>query len=337
MDVLAVRPGPMNQTERYYRIDQLITQRTVVPFVDLQRELEVSRATLKRDLAFMRDRLNAPIVFDRDRGGYVFAEQRFGPQYELPGLWFSDREILALLTMHKLLEGLDTGGLLGPHVQPLISRLNALVEGAAGSADEIRRRVTLVAHQSRAVPPNWFEVIGSALVKRRRLEITYYTRTRDARSTREVSPQRLVHYRNAWYLDAWCHRSDALRVFALDAVEEARLVDRRARDVAPTEVERELGAGYGIFRGRRVSVAVLRFAPEAARWVRAETWHPKQQGRDLPDGGWELKVPYSGSPELEMDILRHGEQVEVVSPASLRQRIAERLAQAAGRYADGKG
>ena len=315
----------MNQTERIYRIDTLIHQRAAITFRELLAELEVSPATLKRDLAYMRDRLNAPIVFDRDRGGYCFAKGKLsGPQYELPGLWFNDREVLALLTMHRMLEDLDTGGLLGPHIQPLIARLNALLDSADGSADEIIRRVRVIGAQNRPVAPNCFEVIGSALVKRRRVEIAYYTRSRNARSVREVSPQRLVFYRNAWYLDGWCHRTDSLRVFSMDAIEEAKPIDRRARDVSLAEVEKRLGSGYGIYRGNDLKWAVLRFSADAARWVRAELWHPEQEGTELEDGRYELRIPYGATPELEMDILRHGEQVEVVSPESLRARIAAR-------------
>ncbi len=322
----------MNRTERLYRIDQLINQRGVISRQDLHEELEVSRATLTRDLSYLRDRLNAPIVFDEERGGYCFDRSGAGPQYELPGLWFNSQEILALLTMHRLLENLDTGGLLGPHIAPLVSRLNALLESTSGSATEVIRRVKVVAAQNRPVPTRWFEVVGSALVQRHRVEVLYYTRTRDERSRRELSPQRLVHYRNTWYLDAWCHRSDALRTFSLDAIEEARMIDRKARNASVAELDRELGAGYGIYRGRDIRWAVLRFSADAARWVSAEIWHPKQDGRWMDDGSYELKIPYAATPELEMDILRHGEQVEVIMPRALRRRIAERLAAACGRY-----
>lgn len=264
----------MNRTERLYRIDQLINQRSTVTRTELLDELEVSWATLKRDLAYLRDRLNAPIVFDHERGGYCFDRSGAGPQYELPGLWFSSQEILALLTMHRLLEDLDTGGLLGPHVEPLIARLNSLLDSSAGSADEVMRRVRVIGAQNRPVQARCFELVGSALVQRHRLEITYFTRSRNEYSQREVSPQRLVHYRNAWYLDAWCHRTDALRVFSLDAIQEARLIDRRARPVSMAELDEVLGAGYGIFRGRQLRWAVLRFSRDAARWVSAEVWHP---------------------------------------------------------------
>jgi predicted DNA-binding transcriptional regulator YafY len=102
--------------------------------------------------------------------------------------------------------------------------------------------------------------------------------------------------------------------------------------MALRQVEAEAAAGYGIFRGGQVQWATLVFSAEAARWVRAESWHPDQQGRDLPDGRYELKVPYADPRELEMDVLRHAENVEVIAPAALRAQVARRLAAARARY-----
>jgi predicted DNA-binding transcriptional regulator YafY len=326
-------PACMNQTERYYRIDQLIHERGPIAFADLQRELEVSRATLKRDLAHLRDRLNAPIVFDRDAGGYRYDRHAVGPRFQLPGLWFTAEECLALMTMHQMLEALDAGGLLGPHIKPLMERLSKALGADAVPAKEVLKRVKLLPSQQRRVRLKWFELVGKALMGRRRLQIDYFTRYRNERSRREVSPQRLVHYRGNWYLDAWCHKSEGVRMFALDSIEDARLLDARAKEVSLKQVDEETARGYGIYRGTDLQWATLAFSADAARWVRAEIWHERQQGRDLPDGRYELKVPYADSRELEMDILRHGENVEVLAPAPLRQRIAARLGAAADRYA----
>jgi predicted DNA-binding transcriptional regulator YafY len=78
----------VTQTERIYKIDQLLAERRVIGFEALRETLEVSRATLKRDLACMRDRLNAPVLFDRELGGYRFdgTAPKIGGQYELSGL-----------------------------------------------------------------------------------------------------------------------------------------------------------------------------------------------------------------------------------------------------------
>jgi predicted DNA-binding transcriptional regulator YafY len=232
----------------------------------------------------------------------------------------------------RLLEDLDSGGLLAPHVAPLMDRLRSMLGAAQASAEEVMKRVRVIAAHNRPVTPRCCEVLGSALVQRQRVEIDYYTRSRDERGRREISPQRMVHYRNAWYLEAWCHRSGGVRVFAMDAIEAARLLSVRARQVPIATLDQTLGEGYGIYRGKPSAWAVLHFSADAARWVRAEVWHPRQRSHDLPDGGLELRIPYAATPELEMDILRHGEQVSVVGPPELRERIARRLTAAAGGY-----
>ncbi len=104
-------------------------------------ELGVSLATFKRDIEYMRSRHYAPIVWDRDENGYRFeAPQPGAPKYELPGLWFSPREALAILTLEHLVEGLEPG-LLGAHVRPLKARLAALLSAGDHSLDEVRKRI----------------------------------------------------------------------------------------------------------------------------------------------------------------------------------------------------
>ncbi len=322
----------MDRTERFYKIEMLIRNRGGVGFDVLQAELEVSRATLMRDLQYLRERLDAPIVFDRADGGYRFAGGARARAHELPGLWFSDKEIHALLTMHQLVQGLEAEGVLGRHLQPLLDKLHGMLGSSDVAARELMQRVNIVAAARRPVNARFFELIGSALLERRRLALRYYTRGRGSESQREVSPQRLTHYRNTWYLDAWCHRSEGLRRFALDAVREATALPQRAKDVALSTVKAELDGGYGVFAGRKLKWATLCFSAEAAQWVATEQWHVRQQTRWRPDGSLQLRLPYADSTELSMDILRHGDQVRVLAPKELVQQVAERLQRAARQY-----
>ncbi len=324
----------MDRTERFYKIDQLIRARGVASFEALLAELEVSRATLKRDLQYLRDRLQLPIVYDRDAGGYrrEAGTQGGGKQVELPGLWFSAQEIHALLTMQHLLAGLDKGGLLGPHVAPLMERLGEFLRAPDGTAEEVRRRVRIIGLAARPMPLAHFEKVGSALLGRKRLRIAYHARGTDETTAREVSPQRLVHYRENWYLDAWCHLRDGLRSFAVDAIQKADILEKKARDIPASKLDQTLGAGYGIFSGSKLQWARLKFSPARARWVAAEKWHPRQKCRWHPDGAYELEIPYADDRELVMDILKHGPECEVLGPASLRQTVAAALAETLGRY-----
>ncbi|WP_374675118.1 helix-turn-helix transcriptional regulator [Ideonella sp.] len=329
----------MDRTERFYRIERLITSRGGVSFQALQGELEVSRATLKRDLQYLRDRMDAPIVYDRDDNVYRFAGPTpggpgAGPAHQLPGVWFSEAEIYALLTLHQLISGLDAGGVLGRHLQPLLDKLHGMLGASDSESRELMRRVKIAAPARRAVPPRGFEVVGSALLTRQRLELAYFSRRRQDTTQRTVSPQRLIHYRNTWYLDAWCHTAQALRRFALDAVRSAKAVDVAARDIPLETVEAELDGGYGIFSGKAAQWATLAFDREAAQWVAQEEWHPAQKLTAQPDGTLRMELPFADATELAMDILRHGPGVKVLAPASLVQRVAQALREAALHYWD---
>lgn len=339
----------MNQTERLYKIDQLLQQRKLVSFAALQAELEVSRATLKRDLAYLRDRLQASVEWSRALGGYRFAEDRnhsgashpkLAPnRHELPGLWFSAAEIHALLTMQHLLAGLDSSSLITPHIAPLMDRLNALLAGkghkadeAAATAEQVRRRVRIIGLAQRSVQPKHFQRVGTALLQRKRLLLDYQARGTGAVTQREVSPLRLVHYRENWHMDAWCHLRNGLRNFAVDAIQAAQVLETAAHEVSDATLDATFGPSYGIFSGGRIRWARLRFTPERAAWVKDEQWHPQQKSTTLPGGAYELRIPYADHRELLMDILKHGAHCEVLGPPSLRRLVAEEVGKMAGKY-----
>lgn len=249
----------------------------------------------------------------------------------LPGLWFNASEVHALLTMEHLLSNLQPGLLRG-QVEPLRSRIRGLLDHGDHAGKEVLRRVRVLSMASRPVENRHFEVVASAVLGRRRLRIDHYNRQTDATLSREVSPQRLVYYRDNWYLDAWCHLRDALRSFAVDAIGGAELLDRKARAIGDKTLDRELGTSYGIFAGSRTQTAVLRFTPECARWVAKEIWHPRQESEFDEAGFLVLRIPYSGDTELTMDILRYGPDVEVIGPAALRDKVKWRHKEARAIY-----
>ena len=323
-----------NNTARLYRIEALIRARQHVSFAALLDDLEVSPATLKRDLEYLRSRLGAPIEYDRDLNGYRFGTAYAGPKHELPGLWFDEAELYSLLMAQQLLAGLDTGGLLARHLQPLLDRIHHLLGSGEGraAAERLMQRVKIVSALRRPVPSRFFERVSAALLNRRRMHLRYLTRGRREVSDRDVSPQRLVHYRNTWYLDAWCHRVEALRRFALDAIEEASALDLLALEVPMDQVQHEMDAGYGIYAGGEQRWAVLVFDVQAAQWASREEWHPLQQGRWLDDGQYEMRLPYVDDTELLMDVLRQGDQVRVVEPPALVAAIRDRLQAAVRLY-----
>ncbi len=321
----------MDKFDRIFQLHAILrSRRTPVPLEDLMARLECSRATLYRAVTALKDQLNAPIVFDTDAGGFLYQRSDKSETYELPGLWFSARELQALAIMRRLLKDAG-GGLLEEHLGTLSRRLDELTQHQRLNLGEAEARLRFPAIAARPAGEA-FGTVANATLQRKRLWIEYHARSTNAISDRTVSPQRIVHYREGWYLDAWDDDKDALRSFSIERIRKAAVVDEPALDVPEAQLDEHYASAYGIFGGKADKVAVLRFTPERARWVADETWHPQQQARWLEDGRYELRIPYREPRELVMDVLRHGSGVTVVEPDALAAAVRIELAAALQGY-----
>lgn len=312
----------MSETDRLYRYKTLLSHRRAMSAQDLMDAQEISLATFKRDIAKLRDRLGTPVVFDKDLGGYRLDADP--DSTELPGLWFSQDEILALMTIQHMIEQLDPG-LLGPKLKPFRKRLDDMLTRQGLDPQELTQRVRAVHAGKRRMQLAAFETIAKATFERKQVKIVHTNRQKAEITSRLISPQQLVHYRDNWYVDTWCHLRKGLRSFSIDAITQAELLDAAARDVDLAAMREQLASSYGIFGGAPKDWAELTFTASRAEWVRHESWHPEQKGVLHPDGRYSLSVPYSDERELIGDILRFGADVQVIAPASLRKQVQEQV------------
>jgi len=321
----------MDRIDRIKRLDELLAaRRTPVPMEVLREELDCSERSVHRVIADLRDRFGMPVEHAQGRGYYLDCRAGDSP-LRLPDLWFTAEELEALLILQRHLETLEPG-LLADRLQPARQRIEGLLgdrrPGLAGLADRVR----FIAIGQRHAAPRHFATIAEALIQRRVLGIAYRARSSEARTERTIDPQRLVHYRDTWYLDAWCRLRRDLRTFSLDRIESCALEDEPAADIDADRLDTYYATAYGIFAGEPTDTAVLRFTPDGARWAAAVEWHPHQQARWLDTGEYALHVPYCHSEELIRDILAYGPDVEISAPEGLRQKLVGRIAQTTARY-----
>jgi proteasome accessory factor C len=321
----------MDKFDRIFQLHAILASRkTPIALEDLTARLECSKSTLYRAIGVLKDRLHAPVEFDAEVGGFRYATEKGASAFELPGLWFTPAELQALAVMQRLLKDLG-GGLLTEHLGPLSKRLDELTRHRRLNLGEAASRLRFPAIAARPAGPA-FQTVASATLQRKKLWIEYHARSSDERSERTVSPQRITHYRESWYLDLWDEGKAALRSFAIDRILKAVPLDQKAIDVPEAELDAHYASSYGIFGGQADKVAVLRFTKQRARWVADEVWHPEQQGKRLEDGSYELQIPYRDSRELVMDILKHGPHVLVLEPPSLVEEVKSQIKGALEHY-----
>ena len=238
----------MDRTERFYKIQAMLMAKPSVTMKQMQDALEVSRATLNRDLAYMRDRLGIPFAWDAGLRGYALTRQQSTDKtFELPGVWFNQQEIHSLLTMIELIAKLEPGGLLLPHIKPFKARLEGLLDQGVGGSKEAMNRIRILPMAQRQVSSDYFQLVTHALVQRKRLDIKHYARHTGQDTDRQISPQRLVYYRDNWYLDAYCHLREDLRSFSLDALKGVHITEKAAKNVDEAKLREVFETSYGIF------------------------------------------------------------------------------------------
>ena len=304
----------MAQFDRVYQYKSIFNRKRAVSKQELLAELEISEATFKRDLDKMRDFYNYDIVYDRFENVYKLHNE--DQAYELPGLVFTQKELLALLTIQSMITELEPG-LLGPKLQPLQERMADLLASEGLDSTSLTKRVRVVHAGKRHLELTCFTSLAKATLERKKVHVHHFNRQRGETTERTISPQQLVHYRDNWYVDAWCHTRNKILNFSVDAITNCNILEETAKEVSQKDIKIMMQSGYGIFGGEAHHWAKLKFSTLRARWVITEEWHPEQKGTVHKDGTYTLEFPYSDERELLGDILRFGADVEVLAPKSL--------------------
>lgn len=323
----------MEQIERVIRLHNLLSQaRYPIARKLLEEKLSCSQKTVRRDIDFLRDRLGAPLEYDKENNGWFYRPNE-AALYELPGLWLNEQEIHALLTIKQLLTSFDPD-LLQEEMAPFEKRIRTILEKTTdlSSNEDIGQYIQLLSSAKRKQQYKHYQAIASATISKKQIYITYYGRGKNKRSKRTLSPQQLVHYKDNWYLSAWCHEKEAMRIFSLDKIETLKLLTEPSKKLVKNSIQDFISSSFGIFSGTANEHAILEFNEESSRWVADEIWHPEQQGEWLDNECYQLTIPYSNMIELAGEILRHGEDIIVKSPDTLKNYIKKRLTLALKNY-----
>jgi proteasome accessory factor C len=203
----------------------------------------------------------------------------------------------------------------GPREREPVDRALAKIEAAAG---ERSAQAAAIDVQLDTGDPEIRQAVDQALRESRQLHLTYYVASRDETTERVTDPLRLVYFEGRPYLEAWCHRAEETRLFKLDNITAARVLDASA---APPPDVSLLDVTQGAFRPDPDDpVAVLDLDP-AARWV--ADYHPVESTVELPDGRLRVELRYADAQWLRRLVMRLGGAARVVEPAALAEAVRQ--------------
>lgn len=318
----------MNEIVKINMLIQAFMEKKCLTPAELRKKLECGRHTIYRTLERAKSEFSLPIEYDRKEKVYRFKE---GEKVSLPLIWFTPKDVMVLLTLLKAFRELPFG-VVDDDVTPFKERLEKIVGANPSSLNSLLKSIRILPAQFRETPKEALSILCSAISNSKRVKIKYQDRQTENITERVVSPLHLVRYRDNWYLDAFCDQSNDLRIFSIDRILEIKILKKKAKHVSKKKVEEFYTTSYGIFAGKPKNKVVLKFSPQIAKWIASEEWHPKQKSSFDKNGFYILEFPYSDERELILDILKYGDDVEVIAPTELREKVKQKLKKAYQQY-----
>ncbi len=319
--------GTKNIYERFIWFDDRVRQKKFPNTTTLAGEFEISVKTAQRDIEFMRDRLNCPLLYDKIRKGYYYEDETFS----LPLMYLSSAELSSLIVARKLLQDIS-GSCIADEITSAVDKITSIIKKHTASPDKIDECLSFHLIEYSPAPEETFRTVLEACLKRRSLSFKYSSPAREEKTERTVDPYHLFNYMGTWHLVAYCHMRKDLRDFKVNRVSDVNILNETFAVSNNFSFREYFQSSFGLYKGKSARQVTIRFTPEKAKWIKDQIWHKDQKEKVLEDGSLELSFPVADFSEIAREILKHGSGVEVIKPEILRRIIKSEAKKIANIY-----
>ncbi len=316
--------------ERMLRLHELLRRQEYPNCAKLGRELELCTRTVKRDLDFMKYRLDLPIEFDPRRNGYYYTR----PVEQFPGVAVTEAEMFALLVAHKAIaqyHGTPFEQPLQTAFRKLSGQLDQNVRFTLGNLDEV---LSFRPFAPDDADLESFEIITRALRQRRILTFIYRKLGAAKAQRRHVHPYHLACIENHWYLFAFDVSRGDVRTFVLTRLRDPEIESGQFTLPKNFDPNEYLRGSFSVFKGGEDHEVIIVFDAWAADLIRGRRWHASQELTDLPGGQIRLRMRLNSLEEAERWVMSWGGHATVVEPRALAARLRQTATDLQKRYRD---
>jgi predicted DNA-binding transcriptional regulator YafY len=308
--------GIKNIYERFVWFDNQVRVKKHPNASALAEQFEVSTKTAQRDIDFMRDRLLCPLQYDSSQKGYYYDDETFS----LPMVYLSSEELSSLLIARKMLQDIS-GGAIGHEISSIVEKITNILKKHSVVADAIDNAFSFQLIEYSPAPEAVFKAVLEGCLKKKCLSFTYYSPAAEEKSERTVEPYHLFNYMGTWHTIGYCHLRKGIRDFALSRISDAKVLTKSFKTSADFDFKKYFLSTFGLYKGKSAKEVTLRFTAEKSKWIKDQIWHKDQKIKLLKDGSLEISFPVSDFSEIKREILKHGDEVEVIKPKILRDLI----------------
>ena len=317
------------QLERLLQVDSLLRTRQRPTTPSLAEELEVSERTVRSDLAFLRDRFDAPLEYTPKLGHHYTDSE-----WRLPSISLTKGELFALTVGARMLEAY-AGSPYALQLRSAIAQLSKrLPEKTWVNVQQLAEEYILFGAGAEIdLDPDIWHKLEDACSQGKSVLMTYYTASRDAISERKLDAYLLHVYRGTnVYLIGFCHLRQEIRWFRVDRIKKLEILQEHFEPDPKFNAKEYMGSVFQHEVGDKLLSVEIWFDAKTAPYIEERRWHFTQEIEKHADGSLTLKMTVRGINDLKRWVMWYGKAAIVKSPPELVELVREEVKAMSDRY-----
>ncbi len=327
-------PANKSALVRYHVIDDCLlnTMRRYPGLGDLRNKIaeklgqSISESMVNKDLRAMKDIYGAPIRFNKERGGYEYAQEGFSIR-EFP---LTHEEIEAIDLAPAMLQQLK-GTSLFEQFQKAVGKM---IEGYRIGKVIGKEESEIIQMETGALSPGtqWLMKLLKAILEKQSVEIVYQSYGGQEK-LHSFSPYLLKEYRNRWYLVGYSDRAESVIVMGLDRINKIEKSRTKFYQEPGFNSVNYFRYSFGItqMHYQEPEEVILEYFPEQAPYVLSQPIHGSQEVLAHNASGLRIRIRVYRSHELLQYIMGNLDKIKGISPAGLKEDVMKRVSEALGR------
>lgn len=320
-----------DQLGRQWQIIQtLLSSKQGKSAQDLSQELACHLRTIYRDLEALQI-AGFPICNEREEGKNLWSLMDTVKQ-SIP-IPFTLTELMAIYFSRDLVKTLqDT--LFYDSLESLFKKIKAtLPPDSEAFLEKVQNTLYVSQKQYKEYgrSKGTINTVNDAAIRRRSIEIAYYSIRHKTEGLRKVDPYRIWFFNGTFYLIAYCHQRKEVRIFALDRIRSVSMTQESFIVPEDFDLEDFMKPSFGIFKGKPEKV-VIRFDADAAGYIAEKVWHETQKITPGKDGTVLFEAEIAVTDEIRTWILSWGSKAAVLKPEKLKKAVKKEIEKMAGLY-----
>jgi predicted DNA-binding transcriptional regulator YafY len=302
----------------------------LVSTTDLANEYEVSSKTIQRDIEYMRCILEAPLEYDQQRHGWYYTEDSFRLQH----FQLSESDLFAICIAEQALAQYKNSPIY-EKLQTIFNKITAsLPPKATTIVPKLFSEVTMASFPATGMDGETWQAVFDALKEKRKVSIHYQKPGDKKPEWRTIAPYHAVNYHGAWYVLGFCHKRDAVRIFNLSRIKQAKVTKEEfvvQDDFDPKEL---LEKSFDMYVGGDTKRVQIKFSPIAAPYIRERNWHPTQKLDLKNDGSLIFSAEVNNLTGMIPWIFSWGPNARILEPQELIDQFCKDLKGLVANYSD---